>query len=305
MDFNQFMMDPKAQALLGMGGGLLQAAGPSRMPTSMGQGLSQGLLGLQSGYMSAIQHGLLADKIADSKKDREDRENERENRRKLQEIIGTPSVPGTLVAQEDELTRQPLPPQMQDGTPGTGFLGGQVPLEGLLGAQAKYGDPDKALGGLVDLEQSKIAANRPTKGGEYNLQQITDKNGKVWWADPRSPDKPVAPVMGENGKQLEERIPPNPGALPSVGRDFLLPLLQKVQTSGYNSLTPDEKKALEVYRMANPLNQLMGGMLEPELQEGREDYPMAPADPAQRRQNSIYKTPKGMMRWTGTGWQAI
>lgn len=49
------MMNPETMAMLSAAGGLLQAGGPSRQPTSLGQGLSQGLMGGMQGYQQANQ----------------------------------------------------------------------------------------------------------------------------------------------------------------------------------------------------------------------------------------------------------
>jgi len=296
MDLSQFMSDPKYQALLGLSAGLLKAAGPSDVPVSTGQALGQGLLGMQSGYMQAIQNGLLMEKMADAKKAKEDKA-------KLREAFGTAAIPGQMVPQEDELTRQMLPPMEQGGTPGTGLLGGGS-LEDALAAMAKYGDTSAAMGGLVDIKQSQIAANAAKSSGQYNQQQITTPDGKVWWADPRDCNRPTSPVMGPDGKQMVERTPP--GAQPSIGRNILLPILQKLQKDGYNSLTPNEKRIYQDYRTPNTMQQLVGGALGPELDAAREDYPTAPADPSQRKVNNIYKSPTGSLgRWTGTGWQPL
>ena len=225
---------------------------------------------------------MLAEKIAENKK-------KKENEQKLIEAIGT--MPQTYTPGAGQ--------GMLENRPGSGYLGGQVPLEGLL-ATAAQTNPQVGLGGLVSLEEKRIAASKA--GQEYNQQQITDKGGKVWWADPRNPNVPTSPVIGPDGKQMEERIPP--GSLPSVGRNFDLPILQQIQTHGWDSLTPNQKKAWEQRRAMNPLQQLIGGAVEPELTAGRENYPEAP-QAGQRKPMTIYKTPKGLMRWTGTGWQPV
>lgn len=49
------LMDPRTQGLLGLATGLLQAGGPSKMPTSFGQAASQGLLGGMQQYQAARQ----------------------------------------------------------------------------------------------------------------------------------------------------------------------------------------------------------------------------------------------------------
>src|SRR3990167_5420445 len=135
-NFQNFMNDPWSQSLMGLGSGLLQAAGPSRIPVSTGQALGQGLLGMQSGYMQAIQNGLWAEKIAEKKK-------KKENEQKLIEAIGTPPQ----IAGQD----------MVENRPGSGYLGGQVTLEGLL-ATAAQTNPQIGLGGLVDLEKTRQPA---------------------------------------------------------------------------------------------------------------------------------------------------
>jgi hypothetical protein len=47
--------NPQTAGLLGMAGGLLQAAGPSRIPVSMGQALGAGLQGMGQGVGNAFQ----------------------------------------------------------------------------------------------------------------------------------------------------------------------------------------------------------------------------------------------------------
>ena len=46
-------LDPRIMALLGLGGGMLGAAGPSRLPVSFGQAAMQGLQGGLGGYAMA------------------------------------------------------------------------------------------------------------------------------------------------------------------------------------------------------------------------------------------------------------
>ena len=148
-DFNQFMSDPAIQMALGSLGGILQASGPSRMPISRGQVFGQGLLGMQQGYMQAIQNGLLADKIVEARKKKEDEQ-------KLKDAIGTTGqtyIPGSGMG--------PL-----ENIEGTGFLGGKIPLEGLL-ATAAYADPKTGLAGLVDLEGKRISAANAAERSPY------------------------------------------------------------------------------------------------------------------------------------------
>lgn len=55
--------DPQSQGLLGLSSALLQASGPSTMPTSLGQAMGKGLEGYGQGRQQATQNQLLAGKI--------------------------------------------------------------------------------------------------------------------------------------------------------------------------------------------------------------------------------------------------
>ena len=142
-DPNGLMSNPNAQMLLGALGGILQSSAPSRIPVSSGQMLGQGLLGMQQGYMQAIQNGLLAEKIAEVKREKEARE-------AISESVGTLPQNYTPGAGQG----------MLENIEGSGYLGGQVDLRGLLATQAKY-DPKSGLSGLIELEKA-----RAVKSGE-------------------------------------------------------------------------------------------------------------------------------------------
>lgn len=55
--------DPQTQGLLGLSSAMLQASGPSTMPTSFGQAMGKGLEGYSKGRQQATQNQLIAGKI--------------------------------------------------------------------------------------------------------------------------------------------------------------------------------------------------------------------------------------------------
>lgn len=100
---NSFMMDPKMMAMLGMGQGLLQASGASRLPVGMGPALRQGLQGALSNAAMAQQMRFQNERLQIAR--------DEERRRALQPVAGGPGTAFLRPGEDSPFYTVPFPQQ--------------------------------------------------------------------------------------------------------------------------------------------------------------------------------------------------
>lgn len=171
-DFNQFMVDPFVQSLIGAGGGLLSSSGWSNTPVSMGQAMGQGLLGMQQGYGNAMQNKMAQMKMAAAQKEIEDQ-------KYIQGLLGREQTVTPAMISNQTQPNAPLFDQNQNMDMNV-LMGSGIPQDTVVPGSGLLGNPNlsqeerflygaaargnkEAMAGVSDLMKAKIISGG---GGE-------------------------------------------------------------------------------------------------------------------------------------------
>jgi hypothetical protein len=176
----------RQQGLLGLAAGLLQAGGPSRTRTNIGQAIGSGLMAGQQMYQQATNQQI---QQAGAMQQLQEAQRQRQQRESIRQIMPTllERGPGTVAGMRQEVTRD------EEGTPLPGFAQGNLQineaaanlLRGALGD-----DPDKfkkvmeAVKIQIDMQQAPRRDIREVGG---RLIDITSGQPQTLYQPPSTP----------------------------------------------------------------------------------------------------------------------
>ncbi len=176
----------RQQGLLGLAAGLLQAGGPSRTRTNIGQAIGSGLMAGQQMYQQATNQQI---QQASAMQQLQEAQRQRQQRESIRQIMPTllERGPGTVAEMRQEVTRD------EEGTPLPGFAQGNLQineaaanlLRGALGD-----DPDKfkkvmeAVKIQIDTQQAPRRDIREVGG---RLIDITSGQPQTIYQPPSTP----------------------------------------------------------------------------------------------------------------------